>query len=291
MTIKDFIEAIKGKAFDGNKASSRSHEQPAEKVIHHHIMKTAGTSFNSLLETRFPESSIISRNFRDIRKYMAAQNLELNAASLTKVVAKHNLICDHANFMRYSSQDHRIVTFLRDPAARVYSLYNDWRSLQPHDIEHEPPIVKSAKQSSKELSIDQFIKQDNRFIRRLFHNGMCVSLLDDPLFKLPQRMGLWGLPSEELFELAQQRVESFIYSFGLTEYFDESIALIYGDLGWQLPGRLASFKSLNIRHSARGLSQLTEPQKAIVRAFNQGDQQLYDWAKVKFLKRLENKSN
>ncbi|MEM9004636.1 MAG: hypothetical protein AAGE59_14080, partial [Cyanobacteria bacterium P01_F01_bin.86] len=150
----------------------KNSEAIAQKVVHHHIMKTGGTSFNAMLDRQF-SGKLIMQNYLQAKNCFSEWNLEFTPENLTKVLAQYDLIHDHVCLLKFLPQDYEIVTFFRDPVTRAYSLYNDWKSLQENNIAHNPPRVQEDKRSARELPIDQFIARERRFIKMQFHNGMC----------------------------------------------------------------------------------------------------------------------
>ncbi len=185
----------------------------------------------SLLSSFFPSEKVWTTEFIEeerefLRQSLGKIDLSYDDHRWQYYFERFDFIADHFNMVPKAPKDVVIVTFLRNPIARTLSHFKDWRRLQDHDIIHDPPTVQEAKISARELSIGQFLKLDNQFIRSAFHNVQSKSFLLD---SHPGRE-VNCYSQEQLYDLVKPVIEKVNF-VGITERSFESINIFLPMIG------------------------------------------------------------
>lgn len=100
--------------------------EPFEKLVFLHFPKTAGTTLHDFLVEKFPNEHVFPKRFPN-----SVHGYELTALEAFKYYSAHF----HMNDVSAIPSPKRIITFLREPKARILSLYYFWRSHSDEAIE------------------------------------------------------------------------------------------------------------------------------------------------------------
>ncbi len=229
------------------------------KICFHHIPKTAGTTFNRLLDVNRPGAAILP--VYDEADYTRMDALDPEALQQADIFRGHFILKDIPAF-RASIPEHRFMTFLREPVPRVVSEYFWLKAWPKSHIYHHI--------NTDDLSLEAFVRSDERRYRFRGKNLMTtwcagVSAVDEP---------------ERALDLALEHIET-VYDFvGLLERFDESLLL--------LKPMLQLGNILYERHNVQREEESAIPQATLdmIAEYNQLDQQLYDRAATLFAERI-----
>ena len=218
-----------------------------------HIPKTAGTTMAQIIESQYPKGTVLS--FRDAQvgddervRMVKAMGPEI------RIVAGHL----HYGYAKLFPRDCRPFTMLRDPTERMISLY--------YYIGREPrhPTHEAFKRG--EVTIDKLAKRQGR-AQACFIAGM------------PPKE---ACPDDELVARAKENLEKVVVSIGLTERFDESLLLYNRALGWDVQGYVRA----NVTKNRPTQDRLAPAEISIIRENSAVDQQVYDFAKALFEKKI-----
>jgi hypothetical protein len=236
----------------------------AEIVLFNHIPKTAGSTMRRILfravgGTRIAYATTLGRHPDDT----AAIVRRLEALDEGPLVVLAHTGCGIERLLP-QRHEYRSFTMLREPIDRTISIY--YYSLKSHG-----------------MSLREFLET---------HPEHAYNHQTAFLGGLTARHHLEGEPIEparfdrELVERAKRNLERH-RAIGLTERFDESLAVLREAYGWPMPKTF--YLRTNVGEDRRDSTRprLTEEDLAAVRAFNELDLEIYDHACDLFATRLE----
>jgi hypothetical protein len=201
-----------------------------EAVIFLHVPKTAGTTLNRLIEWEYPLFEIYSVDPVFFR-WSASHLWQLPARRLkrTRMFKGHMLFGLH----KILPQRATYITVLREPIDRVISAFYFMRSYMLH------PAYWQFRRENWTLE---------DFVRRLPRENAQSKILAGGEFNSPC--------TEEIFEQAKENLFRHFSVVGLSERFEESLALMKLRFGWKLQ-RYSSFNVTRARPRKRDLPQTT----------------------------------
>jgi len=201
-----------------------------EAVIFLHIPKTAGTTLNRLIEWEYPLFQMYSVDPVFFR-WSASHLWQLPPQRLkrTLVFKGHMLFGLH----KVLPQPATYITVLRDPIDRVMSAFYFMHSYKLH------PLYWKFRR-------EKWTLED--FVRRLPRDNAQCKVVAGAEYNSPC--------TEEIFERAKENLFRHFSVVGLSERFEESLALMKLRLGWRL-WRYSSFNVTRTRPKKQDLSQAT----------------------------------
>lgn len=181
-------------------------ETSDDAVVFLHIPKTGGTSLHGLLLHGFSNDEVCPERF--------------NALESVVDIGRFRFFSGHFDRASLDSipRTKRIVTLLRDPRARLLSLYYFWRA-------HEPvpgSSVVDGPSLARDLSLLDFLRYPDHGIPETMDNLLTRTLfgrLSAPEFREPTFDRSGALESAKEFLLSMT-------AFGITEQFEASAAHI-----------------------------------------------------------------
>ncbi len=217
-------------------ASNAPGMRPAEligvcnKLVFHHIPKTAGTTLHAELAQLFPQHKICPERYDNLHKMNYD---ELNS---------YDFFSGHFDFYQIGliPGPKRVITFLREPKERIISLYYFWKSFTKEWIEannlYGPLLAKS-------LSLLDFLKSDDITVLSNVDNSLVRSFIgrsrpdDYKLFR--------GYDNIYFANTAFENLKRYTF-VGFVEHFKEDLAELRAILG------------VNISTKARHLNNAAE---------------------------------
>lgn len=220
------------------------------KIIFQHIPKTAGTTFNDILDREYGRKNILSLSPQDSRKVLAGKE---------KLSGSYKVYRGHMNFGLHDFIDEpcRYVIFLRDPVKRAISFYhyiwdNPKHYLHQHFVDTEMTMLKFF---SSSLTTE-------------IEDGQSRMILGVSGEKLPL--------AEKDVHAVRERIMSYA-TLCLTEEFDRSLVMLHRQLGWS---KLPLYHSKNV--SIKKKPPVPEGVIEIIAERNNVDILVYEWAKSFF---------
>ena len=204
-------------------------------LVHAHIFKNAGTTFDFSLSNHFGDSFVDHRNdaaFLQGKNEFLLKYLSENPA--VQALSSHSL-----HFRITSDENIRTfpVYFLRHPLARVWSVYNFERRQTDADTEG----ARRAKELDLNAYVDWYMEESSpatiRNIHTIFLSG------DGPS---PHAM-------EEKFSLACNTLENSETSIAVVERYDESMLMLENSLSEFFPGLDLSYMKKNVSPESQPL--------------------------------------
>ena len=223
-----------------------------EAVIFLHVPKTAGTTLNRLIEWEYPLFEMYSIDpvfFRWSASHL--WRLPPRRLKKTRMFKGHMLFGLH----KILPQPATYITVLRDPIDRVISAFYFMRSYVLHPL--------YWKFRREKWSIEDFVR---RFPRE---NVQC-KILAGADYNSPC--------TEQIFQQAKENLFTHFGVVGLSERFEESLALMKLRFGWKL-WRYSSFNVTRARPKKHDLSAAT---LELIIAKNSFDVALYECAEKIF---------
>lgn len=223
-----------------------------EAVIFLHLPKTAGTTLNRLIEWEYPVFQMYSIDpvfftwsARHLRK------LSPERLKKTRMFKGHMLYGLH----EVLPQPATYITVLRDPVDRVISAYYFMRSYKLH------PLYWKLKRSN--CSLEEFVRQFQR-------DNVQSKIIGGSPYELPC--------TREIVERAKDNLRHRFAVVGLSERFEESLALMKLRFGW----KLSSYSSFNVTRSRPKKHDLPQSTLELIHEKNGLDMELYECGKQIF---------
>ncbi len=195
-----------------------------------HVEKSGGIALMQWLSRQFHPEQINSDPWRDLPPH-----LFYRAAQLNEPARRSALLWGHFDLplLQRCGAGRFIFTMLREPQARLFSLYHYWRSLSPALFD---PKVSFAVALAHRLPLEDFLNSeepmiadtiDNVYVRRL--TGLyATGAMQDPLTEAP----------DTALNMAVNAMETLGFT-GITEHMDASLRLLAVRLGVPAPIGLA----------------------------------------------------
>ena len=209
----------------------------AKPVLFLHIPKTAGTSFILMLRNTFGDNRV--RRIREVDDDISATVDHIVKAELS------GLSCLTGHLPIHLFDDildrFRPFTVLREPVARVLSLYRFLRSgdtAVPRRLGLRP-----------DFSLEDFLNWGHPEVYSQVNNGMVRMLCGDAQMAYPRNPLLWDIGGQvETLQRALINLERI--DFGLTEELPATLALARER--WAVPYHLGEYRENTTTHSATG---------------------------------------
>lgn len=195
----------------------------ASRLVFVHLPKCGGTSLHGLLKLWYGEEALHPERFNGLYSYRAAQN----ASSL--------IFSGHYDFYSTSLIPGRkyYITVMREPIARLVSLYNFYRA---HTPEYAATLDDDVMRAAQGLLIDDFF--DSPLVRSAasVDNAMTRQLSDVPQPPIAfVDQSFTKLAMSDLLEQACKNLESFGF-VAFTETLDQDLVRLMALLGMQADG-------------------------------------------------------
>lgn len=224
-----------------------------------HIPKTAGTSIHAWLSGKYAFEQVFAGV--DPAEVAGFAPADLDG---------YRYYSGHLGmgFSRRLKTEPRVVTWLRDPASRLFSSYNYLRSLDSEALRLlTDPFARAQREQALNLTFDQWVRLPQRTYA--MHNLMAYSLA------APDARGTAILDS------AKANLKSLAH-FGLVERMQDSIDLLCFLFRWQ-PEEFTFYENRTQGQCTGSFSNAT---LAAIRKQNQLDIVLYNFARSLFDRRI-----
>ena len=260
-----------------------------EQIYFLHIPKTAGTSLRKIIEAQFsPE---------EICPCAVMQELAEMVRRDKKQLASYSLIAGHMgyNVVSLLPTPPRVITMLRDPITRTISRFH---YMKQHVQDSTRAPWNHSPFLAPDVSIEDFLAFEPT--RRLITNFQVRNLAQD--FDLTQTYTDFdgnaiaskmnklfaytptGMSDEDLLSKAKRRLASCEF-VGVTERFEESVALLCRTFGWEFT---MGIPFLNAASPSAGLDlPLSKQTVADLQACTSLDAALYAFANELFGQRYQ----
>lgn len=240
-----------------------------DKIVFLHIHKTGGTSLHEFLLTQFPNDRVCPERFNHLEEYTKEQ------------LAGYEFFSGHFTARSIDRIDgpKKVFTFLREPKARVLSLYYFWKSHKEEIIEkgiHGPRLARS-------MPLIEFLRHgvsgiDNYTARTLAGRSRPGSEYR-------------GMESEARLVADAKHTLDQMTTYGLFEDFERSFCLAVSDLGFDppatIPHALNSMKLDRRRFEMTAREPVSEEVDEELERLTHLDKEVYEYALARFQERAD----
>ena len=219
----------------------------AEAIIFLHVPKTAGTTLNRLIEWEYDLFEMYSVD-PVFFKWSAAHLRKLSKERLRRI----RVFKGHMLFGLHEAipQPATYITVLRDPIERVLSAFYFMRSYKLH------PLYWKFKRENWTLE---------DFVRRSPRTNVQCKIIAGAVYEDPC--------TPEIFEQAKHNLRQHFSVVGLSERFEESLALMKLRFGW----KLRSYTNFNVTRPRPKKRDLAQSTLELITEKNSFDITLYDY--------------
>lgn len=245
--------------FASSQHTSRPASSPSsDALIFIHLYKTGGTTLNRIIEWEYKMSRICSVeptwwrwSYQRITRWSPRRLGKMEVFKGHMPFGLHRLIPRPANY----------ITVLREPVERAISDYYFARRFKPH--RHH--------RASLQLSLEEFFTQKHE------HN------LQSRILAGPNSHELFpSVCDAGTFAAAKDNLARQFIVVGLTERFDETLALLKVRLGW----KVRRYRSFRVADNRVAQHQIAATSLALIHERERFDIALYDYASSLFEKAI-----
>ena len=230
---------------DGAAGAPSSPEGLKESIIFLHLPKTAGTTLNRLIEWEYPLREMYSVD-PVFFEWSAAHMRKLPERRLcrTRMFKGHMLFGLH----EILPQPATYITVLRNPIDRVLSAFYFMRSYRLHPLHW--------KLRRENWTIEQYVERTTR-------DSVQSKIIAGAEYHTPC--------TQDVLDRAIDNLNRYFSIVGLSERFEESLALMKLRFGWQLK----SYSSFNVTRSRPKKAELAQSTIDLIAEKNRFDVALY----------------
>jgi hypothetical protein len=223
-----------------------------DNLIFLHIPKAAGSTLHPVLERHYSKHALHTIHRAEDFKHLPADELR-----------RIRLLKGHMPFglHEYLTGRSRYITLLRHPAERVVSHYYYVKRRPPHYLHHH---------IANGMSLAEFAgaglsgEMDNGQVRLLSGHDQDIPC---------------GQCTRDLLDTAKRNIENHFAVVGFTERFDESLALMAIELGWNWT---PYYLNRNVTQDKPVAKQIDPVAFKAIEQANPLDFELYEWAFRRF---------
>jgi hypothetical protein len=229
-------------------------------LLYLHLPKCGGTTLNRLIEWEYPPHRIYSIDPSFFRwSYYRLLRKSPRRLDKLRVIKGHMPFGVHKLLRQASTY----ITVLREPVERVISEY--------YFALHHPLHPQHKRMQT--LTLEQYACTTPH------HNLQCKLLAGPP----PQRDFLAGDCTEETLAIAKANLAAHFTFAGLTERFDETLALCKVLFGWQL----SHYASFNVGQKRTSRQAVPDATRQMIAERNRFDVAIYQHVLPQFDQALE----
>ncbi|WP_243543957.1 sulfotransferase family 2 domain-containing protein [Pseudodesulfovibrio tunisiensis] len=229
--------------------SSLSASSSDMQFVYHHLPKTAGSTFRTILHSLFSEDKVCPHEVEYLFEDMSDDER-----------GQYQLFAGHFSYSFVVEQfpDAAKLVFLRHPVARVVSQYynfHDSYRIPEHWMVHHraaPPEFQEFMKWAENASLDEFVRSDNPYAVQIYQNYQTVFLTDQsipPFFDPPEFSSEFD---QALLDKAKGNLETVFDFVGIQEDFRFSLNLFCATFGYRPIGDFRPMiRNLNPRKDAR----------------------------------------
>jgi galactose-3-O-sulfotransferase len=234
-----------------------------------HLPKTAGSTLRSILEDKISDTDrILFSPMKDLFQGREELHEQQRARLVQRAQSEGylRLIYGHLFFGTHEliQKKSRYLTVLREPVDRILSSYY-YRAQHGHC--YEPEVTLADYVAGKSPNRQMQIEVDNLQTRFLCARGG----------RPPEAP--WGGCTKAMLNEAKKNLDTEFALVGLTERFDDTVKLLAGICGWNVP---PAYERLRVTQRYPGRTETSAPILRAIAAANELDSELYEHARTNF---------
>ncbi|MTI64699.1 sulfotransferase family 2 domain-containing protein [Methylophaga sp.] len=200
------------------KKSNTQENKNKGKVVFLHIPKTGGTTLHNLISESFPKPRICPERFNNL--------ISLDKSELDS----YGFFSGHYDWrnVEHIPGNKKVITILRNPRARILSLYHFWRS---HTWQHINQHNLGGPRQAKTYDLEKFLSLDDPAVVANIDNALTRNLIGR-VFAGSKREFLY--PEAEVVDRAIHNLET-LHALGVLEYTRFSVEKILRSLDIEPP--------------------------------------------------------
>ena len=220
-------------------------------LIFLHLPKCAGTTLNRIMEWEYNPIRVFSIDpilylwsYKKLNRWPAKRLARMQVFKGHMPFGIHNRLPQPSTY----------ITFLRDPVERVISAYYFARNYLLHP----------KHQWISKLTLEEYVRASPN------HNVQCKSISGRPF------VGNYaaGPCDQETLEMAKENLLRYFSLVGLTERFDEGLAILKIMFGWEI----AKYANFNLTKNRVKKASLPPASVELIKERNKYDVALYEFA-------------
>lgn len=249
--------------------------QPDDQLCFIHIMKTAGTTFTSIIDAYFHLHEIAPRPFYLAEVCPEAKDCKTPEA-LADLLTRFRFIRGHFGFaeMQGLLKKPLYTTILRKPLKRTISFYEFMRRSESLPKREDGQLSYQILKQAASGSLLDFITNPDPTVQRSISNHQTRKLA-----AVPEAA---EVSDAELIASAKANLDNFLF-VGLTERFQDSVFLLSYIFGWY---PTTEYQSHRVAKDKLSQEQLPSQVMDAFLQRNQLDLELYDYAEQLFAERF-----
>ncbi len=221
------------KANQKGNSNFAAHDLVEQKLAFLHLPKTGGTTLHHLLVQHFERDDICPERFNGLRHYTAGE------------LARYRYFSGHFDLpsVRLIPGRKMVITMLREPVARLISLYYFQRAHKIEVIERNN--LELARLANK-YSMADFFRAEEVRSHFAINNAMTRALTQCLEGSRWEAKASSSVADDKLpLNVALKELKA-LDAFGIMERYDDSMALIFSTIGLPLPAKIEKKQVLSV---------------------------------------------
>lgn len=238
-----------------------------------HILKTGGTSFYRFLENNYARNdSLRDDRFAELHGVKADREAFLKRLARVRLITKLHLDYSFVADLKERDPALRVVTLLREPVQRCFSMIEHWRRVPEVHIASLDTVRRELVMDARTMPAEAFVEKHAQ--RLSDHQTKMLGGESDHVADPPR---------DELLAAARHNLASIDY-VGLTERMDETATCLATGMGFF---NSINSERLNVTRDDRRLTAAEKEQiRGALTALNRCDATLYADGQVQFARLL-----
>lgn len=200
-------------------------EQLSPNICFLHIMKTAGMTLRPFIEQNYARS--LAGDPVAVLRSIESHSHSAKHVSPNQALSAYRYLRGHDNYAEIIPDGFIWITLLREPVARIKSLYRFWQDTERHAGDPEETLRMKA--LANQMPLPDLLAHKHPGVSQFFHNGMCKVLV--PSFPVRR---CESMTDDQLVQEACRTLDRMA-CVGTLEQFDDFLRLLCYTMRWVPP--------------------------------------------------------